>query len=238
MANNKKAPPERRGSDRRTKERRDSNPDLEVIWSDKFATGIRAIDSDHQNLFEEVKILKDRLERGADAKAVGNAIHSLESYCADHFAREEQFMEKAHYPDFKDHRKEHKRFAKLVKQLGKLHNKNPDQIDPQKVLKFIISWLTGHIIGVDLKYVPYVSGDENGQVVVNEKEVVSAPLMETVTFEVPQPSLKILKEFHKILTEGGYISDALVQVVEQLRKKRNKALKKNAIKLFCKKEEK
>ena len=231
MANSIKKAEERRQGDRRTPE-----PEQPLEWSEKFAIGIRVIDSDHQNLFEEIGILKQRLDRGAKAEAITNAIGSLQKYCADHFAREEQFMEKAHYPGLKSHRKEHKRYTKLIKQLGKLHNKDPEQIDPGKVLSFLNSWLTNHILSRDLKYVPYVAGDKTGRLRSEGEQVVSAPIMESITLNVPQQSIKTIKEFHTLLVEGGKISDALVEVVEQLRKKRNKALKKDAIKLFCKKD--
>lgn len=226
-------------SERRTGDRRrESTPDTGLVWSAKFATGIRAIDSDHKNLFEEVQILRERLERGAEAKAIANAINSLERYCLDHFAREEQFMEKAHYPDFKTHCQDHKRFTKLVKQLGKIHEKTPEQIDPAKVLKFLSGWLSAHILGRDMEYVPYVVGEANGTIEVEQKQVISAPAMATITLTAPQSAMKVIEEFHTILVEGGKISEALVDVVEQLRKKRNKALKKDALKLFCKKESK
>ena len=231
MAMKEKVKKERRTGDRRT-----SGPDQNLEWSEKFLTGIRAIDSDHKNLFEEIGILEQRLNRGADAKAIANAISSLQKYCTDHFAREEQFMEKAHYPGLKSHRKEHKRYSKLIKQLSKLHAKDPAQIDPSKVLEFLNSWLANHIIGLDLKYVPYVAGEKTVAIRGEAHEVVSAPIMESLTLAAPQKSIKTIKEFHTLLLEGGVIADALVEVVEQLRKKRNKALKKDAIKLFCKKE--
>ncbi len=223
---------ERRGSDRRESERRNRDPAPALEWSEKFSTGVRAIDTDHQTLFEEIAILKDRFERGAEQEAISNAINSLTTYCNEHFEREEQFIEKAHFPEIEAHKKEHKKFQKLVKELAKINKKDSESIDGQKVVDFLSRWLSSHILGADMKYIPYMKGEVEGEA---EHHKVSAPVLETVTFEARPSMVKALKEFEAVLTEGGRIAIALEEVIGQFGKKRDKILKKNAKKLFCKK---
>jgi len=222
---------ERRNADRRHNERPEDQSTPILEWSDKFSTSVRAIDSDHQNLFEEIAILNRRFDSGAKQAAIGNAIKSLTTYCNEHFDREEQFMEKAHYPDLKAHKKEHKKFKKLVKQLAKINKKQPDTIDGSKVVGFLSNWLSSHILVSDMKYTPYMKGEADGKA---EQIKVSAPRQETVSFEVSAPAAQTLREFEQILSEGGQVAIALEEVIHQFGKKQDKALKKTAIKLFCK----
>ncbi|MCW9035235.1 MAG: bacteriohemerythrin [Rhodospirillales bacterium] len=223
---------ERRASDRRKMERRNDEIVPTLEWSEKFSTSVRAIDSDHQTLFEEIATLKHRFEEGAEQDAIGNAIKSLTAYCNEHFEREEQFMEKAHYPGLKEHKKEHKKFKKLVKQLAKINRKEPDTIDGIKVIKFLSNWLSSHILISDMKYIPYMKGEADGKA---EQLKISVPKQEVISFDVPAPIAQTLKEFEQILSEGGQIAKALEEVIHQFGKKQDKLLKKSAMKLFCKK---
>lgn len=129
-----------------------------ITWSDKYSCGIRPIDDDHKSLFEVVARLEKQLAQDPHSENITATIDSLILYASEHFEREERFMRRAHFPDYRPHKSEHDKFKHLVLALRTLFADDPSQIDPTRVLDYLVSWLQEHILKVDMAFIPYVNG--------------------------------------------------------------------------------
>ncbi|KAK2181788.1 hypothetical protein NP493_381g02036 [Ridgeia piscesae] len=95
------------------------------------------IDAEHKTIFEAIY---------ACSKNQSSAAHldKLIKVLEDHFKNEEALMEKAEYPEFKNHRQIHNDFLAKLKTL-----KAP--LD-DAVIAWTKKWWVGHIKGIDFKY--------------------------------------------------------------------------------------
>ena len=196
-------------------------------WSKEFETGIRAIDNDHKGLFEDIRFLGEALETNVQAKQIESAIASLENYCREHFGREEAFMTKAHYPDTQAHIREHRRMTRQIAQLRTLYAADPKQVDGTKVHHFLSSWLSGHILGTDMRYLPYLRGDKRG-----------TPSSETEAFRkvsiaVPTGKSKVVSDFVRIVESDQPVANELALAIEQLERRLKAQEFEDAKRLFC-----
>ena len=214
-----------------------NDPPPALEWSEKFATGIRAIDNDHRGLFEEFRILSEQLARASGPGDAAAVIASLKLYVSEHFTREEMFMENAHYPDLEAHRLEHRKAAGLIDELDQIYNADPDSVDGGKVAEFLGNWLAGHILGSDMKYVPYLVGEAKAPATASAGSNAETPEpIEATELELRLAPDKVeaVRHFAEILEAGGKAATALIEAVEQITAKRSNAMHASARKLFCK----
>ena len=140
-----------------------------IPWSDDYLTGVAEVDADHRRLFALVNRLHARVRGAAEGAGdgvdepapgltdpVATALAALADYVEYHFAREEEVMENAGYPDLIAHMNRHRNLARTVRSLVTMHAENPAQPLGDDVLAFLKDWLTGHIIESDMAYVPFV----------------------------------------------------------------------------------
>lgn len=123
-----------------------------IEWTSTLSTGIPLLDEQHQEIFQWLA----ELERAAvDERTLFGvyAITRLKHYMREHFAAEEALMKAAGYPGLAAHIAEHAEFRTRlaefqIKAIGE--DVTPDTVD------FLVSWLTRHIAGIDMAYVPYL----------------------------------------------------------------------------------
>ena len=229
-------PDDQRRGERRQTDRRDTDQPLVLEWSEKFSTGIRVIDNDHRGLFEEVAILNEQFSMRPQPRNLEWIIESLQRYVAEHFVREEKFMEDAHYPHLEAHKKQHRRAEKLIQELGHIHAADPESIDGKKVVNFLTGWLTGHILGSDMKYVPYLKGATEAQP--EEPETVSDGGSDhveqvTLTLKLSPEQAEAVEKFAGTLADGGRVAAALIEAIDQIFSRRSNEVHNSAVKTFC-----
>lgn len=227
---------DRRQGERRRSDRRSDDIPIMLEWSEKFATGIRAIDNDHQQLFEEFKILSEQFARAEpDTRNLEWIIKSLRRYVSEHFAREEGFMESAHYPDLDAHKAEHRKTTEAIVELERLFANDPDSIDGSKVVRFLGKWLTSHILGSDMRYVPYLRG-EVGEVFDPDVDLGEepSPEPEAVELRLSPTNAETVRAIAGILADGGQMAAALREAINQYSAKRAAKVHDSAVQLFCK----
>ena len=181
-------------------------------WQDDYLTGIRVIDKDHKNLFHTVNTLNDSHLNGDSNESIGWAINTLIKYVAEHFEREERFLEQAGYPNIDEHRDRHSQFTNIIVSLASLYNQQPESIDVSKVLTFLGDWLKSHILKSDMHYIPYLKGEKQGRPQTpasqsNTQEKVLVPL--TVTAD----KADLMRTLGAALTSGGKNADDLEKVI-------------------------
>jgi len=127
-----------------------------ITWKDSYSVGVELIDNDHKLLVSLINQLADATEGGQGRDVVGSVLNVLIEYTVGHFSREEMLMEKGGYPDLVAHRKHHHALTeKVVAMAAQYRDGQADSLD-RDILDFLKTWLTGHILGVDMEYRPYV----------------------------------------------------------------------------------
>jgi len=124
-------------------------------WKDSYSTGIEEIDRQHQRLFEiggeiyNLATLKDGQDHYDDIMAL---LLSLKDYTVYHFGYEESLMKKYNYKDLENHKKQHETFVEKLNEIEAQDIDSKQKMVVLDILDFIVSWISNHIIGSDLKY--------------------------------------------------------------------------------------
>ncbi|MFA9438446.1 bacteriohemerythrin [Uliginosibacterium sp. sgz301328] len=119
-----------------------------VRWSEDLRVGNRAIDDDHQALFEMLDRLHDAMRVGQGSSAVGPVLQELVRYTEMHFRREEHYMRQIGYAGYAAHKAEHDRLIREVRELQARCTSGAVTMS-LKVHTFLTDWLRNHIMAMD-----------------------------------------------------------------------------------------
>ncbi|WP_147162535.1 bacteriohemerythrin [Pararhodospirillum oryzae] len=199
-----------------------------VAWSDRYVTGIKAIDKDHHSLFELLASLVEHRKARSGPSAVAATLHALEVYAAEHFEREERFMLSAHFPGFETHRRAHDEFRTLVQALARQYRREPASIDLDKVSQFLAHWIGSHILVEDMAYVPYLNGTVSAEV----DDTDTPPMPIEIVLRVPPGKHEVIKRFAALMRDGGEVADTLENTLNALEHHREQVLDHRVRALF------
>lgn len=90
---------------------------MAIIWRDAFSVGDEIIDRDHRYLFSLVNTVELALRDDERADVLRLVLDQLVEYTADHFAREEQIQLRIQYPKYVQHKVEHQRITREIREL-------------------------------------------------------------------------------------------------------------------------
>lgn len=126
------------------------------IWTDDLDLGIDIIDSQHRQIVAYINELNDAIKNNR-SEDIHTVIESVRDYTFNHFAFEEQLLERAGYVLLDAHQAVHRRFEEKVR---KVQEDLADGRDPfvvgRKVRTWLMTWLVQHIKHEDIDYVPAV----------------------------------------------------------------------------------
>jgi len=133
--------------------------DAEIVsWSDKYATGIELIDSQHHQLVDLTNELYRACLSGGDERlhVFKEAMSRMVDYVRFHFTAELKLLDAIKYPDYANHKKMHN---DLVAEILAASNKYDDgrQFVPNKFVRTLRDWVFGHIAVYDKVYAAYVA---------------------------------------------------------------------------------
>ena len=128
-----------------------SNDEVYFKWSPEYSVNIKTIDNQHQELVNMLNRLFIAVSMREGSNVIGGILEALRSYTKTHFSLEERLMQQANYADLEAHKLEHQ---KLIGELDQLCKKHLTEDKPIyfEVLRFLKTWLKGHIKEVDTKY--------------------------------------------------------------------------------------
>ncbi len=124
-------------------------------WSDELSVGIDLIDKQHMILVRAINLLAMALEKNSERELLAAIFETLADYTVTHFSYEEELFEHFGYPETKQHRDAHQALLDKVVSLKGKFDAGEDNLGPD-VLKFLVEWLTKHIMGTDKRYVPFL----------------------------------------------------------------------------------
>ena len=128
-----------------------------VEWSDSIAIGEPMVDHDHRILLALINQIASPENRN-DSAAVEFVLDELVNYTNFHFQREEDLMAAAGYPDLEEHRAVHRRLVAEVTELQqRFSDAGGSAAMGEDLSRYLVGWLTRHIMDEDRKYQPCVT---------------------------------------------------------------------------------
>lgn len=123
---------------------------LFFAWDERFLTGVPIIDEQHQELVRIINQLASMLAEGCDAGHFAMLFKRLDDYARMHFATEEDLMKLNGLPlaFCAGHCEFHRGFCEQV-QLMKDEAASDSQHAGEALVRYLIGWLTFHILGAD-----------------------------------------------------------------------------------------
>lgn len=124
-------------------------------FTDKYLTGIEAIDNQHRQLFEIIASMHDALEaskKGFDKyDFIVETLAELKEYTEIHFADEEEYMESINYRDLDAQKKAHRSFVERISKIELYELDDNQEEYLEKLTDYLITWLSQHILKMDSK---------------------------------------------------------------------------------------
>ncbi|NND66241.1 MAG: hemerythrin family protein [Halioglobus sp.] len=108
-------------------------------------------DAQHQVLFEILDLIRE-------PDTGGDVILRLRDYTENHFALEELYMRRTHYPGLEEHVRAHDRFRSELEEL--LGDREPDALDREIISTFLTEWLKRHVFGIDKQLEEFLEAGE------------------------------------------------------------------------------
>ncbi len=130
-----------------------------IEWEDKFSVGISMIDEEHKKLIGILNKVIFAKGHNNNPEELREVLRELTNYALTHFKTEEAYMKKFNYPEYQDHKEEHREFS--IETIA-YHDKliEGDFQIANEILEYLKWWLVNHIQVTDKKYV--VCFNENG----------------------------------------------------------------------------
>ena len=127
-----------------------------MCWSEALSVGIPKIDEQHRWLVDAINRLHDELLVHAepDPAMLKEILEGLVDYAVNHFVMEEEMFQRYGYPEAAEHKAEHDGFTQTAVALLQSVEAGKTLLGAD-VLNMLKSWLTGHIMGTDMAYVPF-----------------------------------------------------------------------------------
>jgi hemerythrin len=121
-----------------------------IIWDETLSVDVDEIDEDHRRLVDLFNILSHSVAEGDAADYIEAVLEELISCTIWHFRHEERLMVLYKYGDFAKHKTEHQELIDSVKELQKKFHK-ANKLLTNEDIEYLADWLTGHILGQDMK---------------------------------------------------------------------------------------
>lgn len=121
-----------------------------IAWDASYATGVEAIDQQHQELFGRVSQLLEAMQAGRGRERVGEILGFLGEYVVEHFRLEEGLMARHAYPAAASHRAEHAELTATFAELRKrFEAEGPSPALAISLNNKIGGWLVRHVLATD-----------------------------------------------------------------------------------------
>lgn len=134
-----------------------------LIWDESYSVHVAELDQQHQKLFNLINRLYEMWESNKsgvthlsamDEMSVQcDVIDELEEYAVYHFTAEEEYLLKHQCPKIEQHKKSHILFIYELQSMKKGIRFGED-ITMADMIRFLIEWLRGHVLGTDKLYDP------------------------------------------------------------------------------------
>lgn len=133
------------------------NPVKNISWDDSLSVDVEEIDDDHRKLVDLFNILSHSVAEGDSVEYVDAVLEELISCTIWHFRHEERLMVLYQYDALEQHKAEHNDLIDGVRAMQQMfHEEN--RLPTNDDVEYLSEWLTGHILGYDMKLGFYLMG--------------------------------------------------------------------------------
>ena len=122
-------------------------------WDQKYSVNVREIDQQHMKLFELINELHEAMRVGQGREVMSQTLQGLVDYTKYHFSTEERYMTLYGYPEYANHKSEHRVFVDKVLEFQR-EFESGSLLLSLEVMDFLKNWLSRHILVNDKKYAP------------------------------------------------------------------------------------
>lgn len=136
-------------------------------WTDKLATGISTIDSQHKELFRRINNLVSAIKQHRCKEEIDGTIKFLEDYARVHFSEEEKHMRETNYAGLDKQREDHQKYlaalAELKEQasLPRIHGSSYDLSATTN--QVVVDWIVDHILKLDMKFGVFLNSRKSSE---------------------------------------------------------------------------
>lgn len=124
-----------------------------MTWNPTYSVEVAAIDAQHRHLVGMINGMMEVLSRGSESVEIVALLEDLLEYTRFHFDFEEKLMARAGYTGLDAHREKHAAMkAEVTRLLAEAQSSRT--VVAIKLMNFLKSWLSKHIMGTDKEYVP------------------------------------------------------------------------------------
>ncbi len=122
-----------------------------IEWNPRFSVGVSTLDADHKYLADLINELQQARDANRGREVAGSILSRLYKHIVEHCQREEALMHRLAFPETDSHHKYHEDSIQAVRQLVDLGASSDSTDAQQKILSFMKSWFSNHVICTDLK---------------------------------------------------------------------------------------
>jgi len=123
-------------------------------WKDEYSVGVDEIDNQHKEFIDILSQMYSAIYSHQIEEKMPGLLKLLEHHTVIHFATEERYFEKYHYPEGNDHKGEHRLLEQKARDYIARYTPNNTQL-LFELLDFLEDWFVIHSEGHDLKYGEY-----------------------------------------------------------------------------------
>jgi hemerythrin len=131
-------------------------------WTEKLATGINTIDSQHKELFKRIDNLVLAIKQHRCKSEIDGMIKFLDDYARVHFSEEEKHMRETHYGGLEEQREDHAKYLAALAELkeqASLPRVQGSSYDLSATTnQVVVDWIVAHIMRLDMKFGEYLKG--------------------------------------------------------------------------------
>jgi len=140
-----------------------------VVWSEKYATGIELIDTQHKELVKLTNELFKACLDGREAvqSVFKDALSHMVDYVRFHFTAELELLARINYPEYAEHKKQHDELVQKILDASKMYDGGRKFI-ANKFVRTLRDWVFGHIAIYDQEYAAYVAEQKANGLITDE----------------------------------------------------------------------
>lgn len=126
-------------------------------WDASYSVGNPLLDNQHRKLLALCDALRECVATAGPEsdERFHDILNELAVYAREHFASEEEILERCAYPQLEQQRQDHIRYEERVTDV--LSEATFGKLGKAELLEFISSWWTQHILVGDMAYRDCVS---------------------------------------------------------------------------------
>lgn len=124
---------------------------MELIkWSDKFATGIAAIDSEHEEMIASINSFYLKQNENSDTDELVNILNNIYGSIHSHFMLEERLMKKHGYTEYEEHKDDHAKLLDDIRDIT-IELEHTSKLNEEQLKTKLNDWFMIHFKTFDSK---------------------------------------------------------------------------------------